>query len=123
MSVSPVKKPSAISYFNAVLLPFVYFFSRKRMAAGTVSLIVCFFSIPMMLFFVGVFSYFAMSVWATRNLRSELKRPQSGRLFFYVRRGCNLRYDIMGLQVNGQARAITEKTAAVPGGKTPDLGS
>ncbi|HEB76531.1 MAG TPA: hypothetical protein ENJ04_09290 [Nitrospirae bacterium] len=90
MAASSVRKPSVVSYFNAILFPFVYFFSRKRMIAGAVSLLVCLFSIPLMFFFVGVFSYFAMSAWATWNLR----------------------YELMSFQASEQARAIAEKMAA-----------
>lgn len=90
MTASSVKKPSVMSYFNAILLPFVYFFSRKRVVAGIVSLIVCFFSIPLMFFLIGFFSYFAMSIWATWNLR----------------------YELMSVQASEQAQAIAEKIAA-----------
>lgn len=56
----------------AVFMPFLYFFSRKRITAGIVSLVICLISIPFMFFVIGFFSYFAMSIWACWNFRYEL---------------------------------------------------
>jgi outer membrane protein assembly factor BamD (BamD/ComL family) len=66
------KGPTVISYFMALFIPFVYFFLRKRITAGIVSLIICIISIPFMFVFIGIFSYLAMSFWACWNLRYEL---------------------------------------------------
>jgi outer membrane protein assembly factor BamD (BamD/ComL family) len=66
------KGPTVLSYFMALFIPFVYFFLRKRITAGIVSLVICIVSIPLMFFFIGIFSYLAMSFWACWNLRYEL---------------------------------------------------
>ncbi len=91
MSSSSFKRPSVISYFNAILLPFLYFFTRKRAIAGIVSLIICIISLPLMFFIVGFFTYFAMSIWATWNLR----------------------YELMNVHVTEQAQAIAEQMASI----------
>lgn len=89
MKSSSVKRPSVLSYFNAILFPFFYFFSRKRIIAGIMSLIICVISVPLMFFFIGFLIYFAMSIWATWNLR----------------------YELMNVHVSEQAQAIAEKMA------------
>lgn len=71
-----VRKPSFMSYVIAIFAPFIYFMSRKRWFAGIICGLVCFISIPMMFLVFGFFSYFAMSAWALWNLRYELMEVQ-----------------------------------------------
>ena len=87
MTTTSNERPSVMSYFCAIVFPPGYFFSRKRMGAGIFSLIICLASIPLMFLVVGFFSYFAMAIWATWNLR----------------------YEIMNYHINRQAQAIAEK--------------
>lgn len=87
METMSTKRPSVMSYFCAILFPPGYFFSRKRMGSGIVSLIICLISIPLMFVFVGLFIWIAMSIWAAWNLR----------------------YEIMNYHISEQAKAIAEK--------------
>ncbi|MHB8173181.1 MAG: hypothetical protein ACYDFU_01820 [Nitrospirota bacterium] len=86
-----VKRPSVGAYFIALIFPPGYFFSRKRTGAGIVSLIVFLASLPLMMVFgVGLFLWAADAIWAMWNLR----------------------YELMNVQVNEQARAIAREMAA-----------
>jgi len=109
MPVSPAGRPTLVSCLGAVFFPFACFFSRKRTAAGAVSLAVCLISVPLaFFFFAGIFSYSAMSVWAVWSLRSEMKR--SGGVFFYPRRSRNMPTP----RSPGRHRETGKKTAAGP---------
>ena len=90
MNSPSVKKPSVMSYFLAIFLPPVYFFTRKRVVAGIVSSIICFISLPLMFLIVGFFTWFAMSIWAAWDLR----------------------YELMEVHVTRQAQAIAEAMAS-----------
>jgi hypothetical protein len=89
--MADIKRPSFGAYLLVLLFPPGYFFSRKRMGAGIFSLIMLGVSIP--LFFVvgiGIIVWFANAIWAAWNLR----------------------YELMNVQVDAQAKAIAKEMAA-----------
>lgn len=87
-----IKRPSFGAYFLAVIFPPGYFFSRKRMGAGIISLILLIASIPFFVVFgIGIFIWLGNSIWAVWNLR----------------------YELMNVHVNAQARAIAKEMAAL----------
>jgi hypothetical protein len=83
-------RPSFGAYLLCLFFPPGYFFSRKRKGAGIFSLIMLLVSIPLMFFVIGFFVWFANAIWAAWSLR----------------------YELMDVHVNEQARAIAREMAA-----------
>jgi TM2 domain-containing membrane protein YozV len=71
MSQQEIKQPGFGSYLMALLVPFAYFFTRGRIAAGVISLAVCVISLPLMFLGIGFFLYGAMVLWAIWGLRND----------------------------------------------------
>jgi hypothetical protein len=91
IQMADVKKPSFGAYLLAIIFPPGYFFSRKRTDAGIVSLVLLLISLPLlMLGGFGIIVWFVDAIWAAWNLR----------------------YELMNVQVNAQARAIAKELAA-----------
>jgi hypothetical protein len=89
--MTDIKKPSFGVYLLVLLFPPGYFFSRKRTGAGIASLIMLAVSIPLFFFMgLGIFVWFANVIWAAWNLRFEL----------------------MNVQVDAQAKAIAKEMAS-----------
>jgi hypothetical protein len=65
------KVPGFGSYLLALILPFVYFFSRGRAGAGIMALILCFIALPLMFFGVGFILWLIVCLWAIYGLREE----------------------------------------------------
>jgi len=71
--ITEVKRPTFFAYLLALFLPPLYFFSRKRIVAGIVSLILLVISIPLLfLFGIGFFVWLFDAAWAIWNLRHEM---------------------------------------------------
>jgi hypothetical protein len=88
--MADVKKPSFGAYLLVLVFPPGYFFSRKRVGAGIASLIMLAISIPLFFFVgLGIIVWFANAIWAAWNLRFEL----------------------MDVQVDAQAKAIAKEMA------------
>lgn len=86
--MTDVKKPTFGAYLLAIVFPPGYFFSRKRTGAGVISLILLIISIPLFLLGgFGIIVWFVDAIWAAWNLRFEL----------------------MHVQVNAQAKAIARE--------------
>ncbi|MFZ3071624.1 MAG: zinc-ribbon domain-containing protein [Thermodesulfobacteriota bacterium] len=73
-NMSPIiKRPGIGSYFLALFFPPGYFFSRKRVGAGIVSLLLCIVALPLLLVFgLGLFIWLPVAGWALWSLRYEL---------------------------------------------------
>jgi hypothetical protein len=74
------KAPGFGSYLLALILPFVYFFSRGRAGAGIVALILCFIALPLMFFGVGIILWFIVCFWAIWGLREETANARLAQL-------------------------------------------
>ena len=72
-----IKKPSFGAYLLVILLPPVYFFSRKRIVAGIVSTILLIISIPFLFIGIGFVIWFINALWAGWSLRYELMNVQA----------------------------------------------
>ncbi len=70
--MNEVKKPTFFAYLLAFFLPPLYFFSRKRIGAGIISLILFIVSIPLLFFVVGFFIWLFDAAWAIWNLKHEM---------------------------------------------------
>lgn len=86
--MSDIKRPSFGAYLLAFIFPPGYFFSRKRVGSGIFSIILLLLSIPLFFIFgLGIFIWLANAIWAIWNLR----------------------YELMNVHIQEQARAIASE--------------
>lgn len=73
-------QPGIAANFNALFFPFLYFYTRKRWVMGTIALLICLVSIPLMFFFIGFMTYLIASAMALIALRNESMEAHAQRI-------------------------------------------